>query len=174
VLLKTTFSKVIGAVILIVMVWGGYFLYLKNSQIKAQISDQTLVLNSQTESKKLNLEMVEIADTGEERARGLMYRLEMCQKCGLLFIFQYSERLSFWMRNTYIPLDIIFLDENGKIIKIHPDTQIKNDKILYESGSPAMYALEVNAGYSKSNNLQEGDTINLTELLRNTKEYQFA
>lgn len=173
-LLKSTFSKVIGAVILVVVVWGGYFLYLRNSQSKAQINNQSLIYNQNTESKKLNLETVEVADTGEERARGLMYRLEMCEKCGMLFIFQYSEPLSFWMRNTYIPLDILFMDENGKIVKIHQNTQVKDDKNLYESGTSAMFVLEVNAGYSKNNNLQEGDIINLSELLRNTKEYQFV
>lgn len=170
---KTTLSKVISVAVAVLLVLSGYFFYLDQTQKQSQIRDQGLNSNAFKDGKILDLEVVEVADSAQERARGLMYRLELCEKCGMLFVFQYPEQLSFWMRNTYIPLDIIFLDENGKITKINANTEPKNEEILYDSRSPAMYALEVNAGYSKANNIQDGDLINLNELLNNAKPYQF-
>ena len=66
---------------------------------------------------------VEIADTSLERAQGLMFRAELKEYQGMLFIFPISEKHSFWMKNTLIPLDIIWIDENKKIVYIYENAQ---------------------------------------------------
>src|SRR3989344_2335385 len=66
---------------------------------------------------------VEIADTSLERAQGLMFRAELKEYQGMLFIFPISEKHSFWMKNTFIPLDIIWIDENFEIVYIYENAQ---------------------------------------------------
>lgn len=121
-----------------------------------------------------NLEQIEIADTPEKLERGLMYRKNICQKCGILFIFSDSKPRSFWMKNTIISLDIIFIDTNGKIVAISENTIPQNDKILYSSYYPAQFVLEVNAGFSKSNNINTGDSISIEKIKQKSIPYLFV
>jgi uncharacterized protein len=69
--------------------------------------------------------IVEIADTPEGQSYGLMYRTELEENRGMLFIFDQERQLSFWMKNTFIPLDIIFIDSDGTINTIHENTKPK-------------------------------------------------
>ncbi len=102
---------------------------------------------------------VEVADTAEARSVGLMYRTELPAEQGMLFIFPESEVLTFWMKNTFVPLDIIFFDEDKTIVAIHSNTIPNNELIHYSSNLPSRYTLEVNAGFAKAHNLQIGDKI---------------
>lgn len=100
---------------------------------------------------------VEIADDEEERRRGLMYRDSLPEDQGMLFVYPEEETLSFYMRNTEIPLDIAFVDQRGYIVDIQqmePHTEE-----LHESRRPAMYALEMNLGWFEANGVEEGDRI---------------
>lgn len=105
---------------------------------------------------KINLE---IADTEYERQLGLMNRKEMKEDEGMLFIFPDLEYRSFWMLNTFISLDIIFLDENRQIITIHKNTATLSQQ-SYRSTAPAKYVVEVLAGYTDRHNIRIGDKIN--------------
>ena len=69
---------------------------------------------------------VEVAKTNEEQVKGLMYRLELKKNEGMLFLFDNEKNTSFWMKNTFIPLDIIFINKNGSINKIYKNIQIFN------------------------------------------------
>ncbi len=96
----------------------------------------------------------EIADTPELRERGLMHRTELADGEGMLFVYSTSATRSFWMRNTYIPLDIAFLDERLFIVDIQqmePETEN-----LHESAAPAMFALEVPQGWFASRGIEVG------------------
>ena len=119
--------------------------------------------------KKL-LDNVEIAKTEEEIERGLMYRKELCNTCGMLFDFPFSANQSFWMKNTFIPLDIIFIDANYTVINIAENTTpFSLDNI--NSESPAKYVLEVNAYWSKKNNLNKGDKLDINAYLLENKPF---
>jgi uncharacterized membrane protein (UPF0127 family) len=92
---------------------------------------------------------VEVADTPEKRERGLMLREKLGQKEGMLFVFPHEGLKIFWMKNTLIPLDIIFVSSNFKVasyVKDAPPCKI-NPCETYSSKYPARYALEVNAGF---------------------------
>lgn len=104
---------------------------------------------------------VALATTPESRSRGLMDITSMESDQGMLFIFPESLMLSFWMKNTYIPLDIIFIDENFEIIKIHENTLPLNEIIQYPSEQPAKYVLEINAKISKEKGIRPGDKVEL-------------
>ncbi len=100
---------------------------------------------------------VELADTHLKREMGLMNRKHLSKNNGMLFKFPYNTRLSFWMKDTYIPLDIAFLDEAGKILQINEMIPLST-RPVYSSG-PCKYALEVNRGWFEQNNIKEGQYI---------------
>jgi len=101
---------------------------------------------------------LEISDTEYDRQLGLMFRKSMELNEGMLFIFPEQEPLSFWMRNTYIPLDMIFINADKKIVTIHKNTKTLSDQ-SYASTEPAQYVVEVSAGFSDKYSLKTGDKI---------------
>jgi uncharacterized membrane protein (UPF0127 family) len=102
---------------------------------------------------------LEIADNDYERALGLMNRKEMNENQGMLFIFPALERQSFWMRNTLISLDMIFVDDHKKIVTVHKNTKILSEQ-SYPASQPSIYVVEVLAGFTDRHNIQVGDKIN--------------
>ena len=102
---------------------------------------------------------LEIADTEPERQRGLMNRDFLPPDHGMLFVFQEEEELSFWMKNTTIPLDIIYLDRNGKVVSIKQ----MNPRSLrgVPSDRPAMYAVELNQGAAAQAGVRVGDKLTI-------------
>ncbi len=101
---------------------------------------------------------VEIAETDDARHLGLMYREGMSEDQGMLFIFQVEEYQSFYMKNTVLPLDIIFVNSKKKIVKIHKNTEPFSEKSL-PSFNPSIYVVEVNAGFTDKFKIKEGDLI---------------
>jgi len=101
---------------------------------------------------------LEIADNDYERALGLMNRREMKENQGMLFIFPALERQSFWMRNTLISLDMIFVDDHKKIVTIHKNTKILSEQ-SYPASQPSIYVVEVLAGFTDRHNIKIGDKI---------------
>ncbi|WP_134678862.1 DUF192 domain-containing protein [Paracoccus ravus] len=105
--------------------------------------------------------LVEIADDPEERARGLMFRKHLPPGQGMLFIYEHPQPVSFWMRNTLIPLDIIFLDATGEIRHIHPGARPLDETSIPGAvvGDPAperLMVLEVPGGDAKRLGLRSG------------------
>jgi uncharacterized membrane protein (UPF0127 family) len=98
---------------------------------------------------------VEIADNDDSRHRGLMFREDMSEDQGMLFIFQDEEVQGFYMRNTVLSLDIIFVNASKKIIKIHRNTTPLSEKTL-SSVKPAVYVVEVKAGFADKYKIREG------------------
>lgn len=101
---------------------------------------------------------IEIANTDELRTRGLMYRSSLPENGGMLFVFDEEDMQSFWMKNTYVSLDMLFVNRENKIVTIRPNTEPLKEW-SYASTAPAMYVIEVNAGYCSRNNVEEGDKI---------------
>ncbi|MDR3666152.1 MAG: DUF192 domain-containing protein [Ignavibacteriaceae bacterium] len=106
---------------------------------------------------------IQIANSDFDRELGLMFRKQMDENRGMLFIFPTEERQSFWMRNTFISLDMLFVNASNKIVTIHRNTQTLSDQ-SYPSTAPAKYVIEVNGGYCSKHNINEGDKINFKEL----------
>lgn len=100
---------------------------------------------------------VEIADTPEERAQGLMYRDHLADDRGMLFVYPDAQERRFWMKNTRIPLSIAFLDPAGTILSIADMKPL--DTNTTPSGAPAMYALEVNKGWFAAHGVTVGTLV---------------
>ncbi|MGS2727858.1 DUF192 domain-containing protein [Psychroserpens sp. BH13MA-6] len=113
-----------------------------------------------TDSLIANL-AIEIADNAYETQTGLMYRKHMANNHGMLFIFPDSDNRSFYMKNTEIPLDIIYISEKKTIVSIQKNAQPFDETSLPSEG-PAKYVLEVNAGLSDQWKLTKGDYISFT------------
>ena len=107
--------------------------------------------------------VIEIAKTEEQRAHGLMYRKFLPENYGMLFIFDREQPLSFWMKNTYLPLSIGFFDKNKVLIEMQDMTPVKEGSdqkpSSYYSRKPAQYALEVNQGWFKKNKIKIGEKL---------------
>ncbi|MBI9098251.1 MAG: DUF192 domain-containing protein [Spirochaetaceae bacterium] len=106
---------------------------------------------------------VEIADTAESRALGLMHRKSLPRDRGMLFVFEEEKRLSFWMKNTLIPLSIAYISRNGEIKEIHKMYPL--DERSVSSSRSVKYALEMNQGWFKENGIVIGDKIIIPENL---------
>ena len=104
---------------------------------------------------------IEIADTPAERARGLAYRSSLPLDAGMLFIFASAGPLTFWMKDTFISLDIVFVSDAKQIVSIARHT-VPLSAALIPSGGDAMYVVEVNAGFCDSHGIREGDRIDFT------------
>ena len=100
---------------------------------------------------------VELAETYDERALGLMFRDSLCAECGMLFTFEAPRQVAFWMRNTYIPLDIAYIDASGKIVMIAPLEPLSEQSVKSPPG--IKYALEMNRGWFETNQWSVGDSL---------------
>jgi hypothetical protein len=101
---------------------------------------------------------IEVADDDAQRAQGLMYRSDMADTTGMLFIFDKAAPRSFWMKNTKIPLDIMYVDDNLQIIMIYKSVMPYSERSIPSEG-PARYVVEVKGGFTTRNNIEEGDLI---------------
>jgi poly-gamma-glutamate synthesis protein (capsule biosynthesis protein) len=110
---------------------------------------------------KENCFLVEIADTAEERTKGLMYRENLAGNRGMLFIFSKEGLYSFWMKNTLIPLDIIWLNQNKEVVFMAKNSQPCGEKNCtgIKPDKEAKYVLEINGGLSDKINLKIGDRL---------------
>ena len=103
---------------------------------------------------------IEIADTNQSRTEGLMFRKHLPQHSGMLFIFDQSSKLNFWMKNTYLPLSIAYIDKKGFIKEIYKMKPL-DISITYPSIHKVKYALEVNKGWFSKNKIKVGNRIDL-------------
>ncbi|MFC7703516.1 DUF192 domain-containing protein [Plastorhodobacter daqingensis] len=108
---------------------------------------------------------VEIADDDASRARGLMFRESLPARAGMLFIYETPRRAAFWMRNTLIPLDMIFVDETGRVARVHHEA-IPHDETPIEAGENVLLVLEINGGLAAQLGISEGTELRHPRLAR--------
>jgi len=104
---------------------------------------------------------VEVADTEPERELGLMGRTALGEDRGMLFVFDEEQELSFWMKDTLIPLSVAFMDSEGRIVDIQDMKPLDEDPPYTVSAEPAQYALEVNKGFFEERGIEVGDSAEL-------------
>ena len=126
------------------------------------ISKNSVTIFTGAGSVKVN---VEYADTPEKQKEGLSRRASLPKNSGMLFIFPEEKVRSFWMKDTLIPLEIMFIDTKGRINEITAMEPCATDaKIcpIYTSKSPTRFAVEVNAGFAQKNKIIEGDILEIS------------
>ncbi len=123
-----------------------------------EVSSKNLVIHSKNQKKSVVLSEVEIADTDPERMQGLMFRKSLPADHGMLFVFEEDTQNPFWMKNTPVALDIIFIDVRHQIVSLQENTTPFSEKLLHPTGS-YRFVLEVNAGFAKKHQIQQGDQV---------------
>jgi uncharacterized membrane protein (UPF0127 family) len=108
----------------------------------------------------------EIANEPEERSQGLMNRKNLPQNEGMLFVYDTPQNMSFWMKNTLIPLDIIFIGENRTVLNIEeavaePPETPDGELTRYRSAEPAMWVVEINGGLSAQRGIVQGTNVDI-------------
>jgi uncharacterized protein len=169
---KTSFGRLflITITVIIVLAFLIFSIYIpkRNNTAEKQFSsypksgpsfrkDGRLTIIPANNSGQIPLD-IEIADNDNERMQGLMYRQSMQENEAMLFIFPNEEPRSFWMKNTYISLDIIYINSQKEIVSIQKYTQPKSTYSI-PSEKPAMYVLEANAGFTDKNGINVRDKI---------------
>ena len=101
---------------------------------------------------------VEVMRTEPDRERGLMFRKTMARDHGMLFEYEAEQPVAFWMHNTYLPLDIVFIGKDGRVVHVARDAKPMDDSLI-PSGSPALGVLELDAGTAKAIDLKDGDRV---------------
>lgn len=129
------------------------------SPIQAQpqptLPQSDLVINTAKGPQRFR---VELADTDMSRSRGMMFRTSMAPDAGMLFDFKQEQMASFWMRNTLLPLDMLFIKADGTILNIH-QRAIPHDESGVNSTGPVRAVLEVNGGTVSRLGIKPGDTV---------------
>lgn len=131
-------------------------------EIKFKKEGELRLIKASNDSLVANLD-IEIADDDYQTQTGLMYRDSMAANHGMLFIFEDTDYRSFYMKNTKIPLDIIYISDNKTIVSIQKNAKPLDETSLPSEG-PAKYVLEVNAGLSDEWGIKQGDKIEFTAL----------
>lgn len=122
----------------------------------AACSDESrLVVQTATGDHRFS---VEVVDTPEKRAEGLMFRQELAPDAGMLFDFKEVREVSFWMRNTFIPLDMVFIAADGTVENVHVNAR-PHDPTGIPSGVPVRFVLEIPGGRSVEIGLEPGDKV---------------
>ena len=118
-------------------------------------NDANIILTS-PEGDRVSIK-VELARTVSQRRKGLMFRKELAQDRGMLFLFKEEQQLSFWMKNTFIPLDVLFFSAEWEFISSNTMYPCQKSPCpRYKSGIPTQYALEVPMGFVRKNGIKEG------------------
>ncbi len=130
---------------------------IKQTEVAFKKEGELSIFDSKNETLKVGLD-IEIADTDFDIQTGLMYRNTMATKQGMLFVFEDEQERFFYMKNTRIPLDIVYINANRNIVSFQKNAQPFNEASL-PSNAPAKYVLEINAGLADTWALNVGDSI---------------
>lgn len=133
------------------------FLFLQAIACKEGLAESRAYFLNPDGSKSPNLTL-EVADSASSRKLGLMYRKELEQTNGMLFVFPEESKRGFWMKNTYISLDIIYLNSKKEVVSISKDT-VPLSQSQYRSVLPSQYVVEIGAGLSKTWGIIKGSRL---------------
>ncbi len=165
---KKGFNKIVSGIIVVAFI---LFIVLFNLP-KTQKKHESIAVNQSSikfqkdgeltfqsaDGKYISKIDIEIADDDNKRIKGLMDRISMKEEQGMLFLFPYETIQSFWMKNTVIPLDLVFVNRDNEIVTIHKDA-VPFDTGQYPSTKPASQVVEVIAGYTDIYGIKVGDKI---------------
>jgi uncharacterized membrane protein (UPF0127 family) len=145
------------------------FLFMLASAMAFSASFETESLVIRTKAGKELAFTVELAIAANQRQQGLMNRDEMGADRGMLFDFGETRRVYMWMKNTYLPLDMLFIGPDGRIALVKADTMPLSEEII-DSHDPVRFVLELNAGTAQKLGIAAGDTIESRQITASMKK----
>lgn len=152
--------KLTLSTLFIILLLSSFALLHSNVQIKHNIEfEQSGILKILPSEMHDTLTIkIELAESDSKMMQGLMYRKEMAPDEGMLFVYAQMQEMYFWMKNTYIPLDLIYIDNDGVIVDLQENTTPFSEKSIV-SNVLSRYVLEVNAGFCEKNYVIVGDKV---------------
>ncbi len=117
---------------------------------------EEVIIHTTNGDKKYN---TEIAITDEQQKIGLMYRDKLPANEAMLFLFSHDQKINMWMKNTLIPLDMLFIDNSGKIVHIAPNATPNSLTVINAGDTPVLAVLELKGGIAKEHNIKIGDQV---------------
>lgn len=172
----TIYNAVIAVILVLILVIGSLIVFVNPAPKRNHKPDATMSEQSASPAKPvfrkdgelrfvkskdntiISTINIEVADDDAEREQGLMYMDTMAENEGMLFFMESEEVQNFWMKNTILPLDIMYVDSERRIVSIHKDCKPYSlEQII--SAKPALYVVEVNAGYTGKYGIKVGDLI---------------
>jgi uncharacterized membrane protein (UPF0127 family) len=139
------------------------FFVASHANVAAQETFPSETLEIVSTAGKTHTFSVEVASTDGQRQQGLMFRKSMGDDRGMLFDFKEDRDVMMWMKNTFIPLDMVFISKSGKITHIHPNAVPHSEDIISSNGS-VRYVLELNGGAAKKLGIAVGDTVKAAQI----------
>lgn len=139
-------STIFSLILLAFVVWAGWYYFYQNKTPRVTFPSGTVI-------------NVSVADTPAERSQGLSKRELLRDDEGMIFVFDTIDRHPIWMKDMYFPLDIIWLDENFRIVDIVANASVASYPNNFVPRASAGFVIEVNAGFTTRNNIKIGDTI---------------
>lgn len=143
--------------ILCIFLMGEIVLWWEKSGLSGSGANQNLALAT-IKIRDITFR-VELADTPEKKIQGLSGKASLSENNGMLFLFEKADIYSFWMKDMRFPIDIIWIDENFKIVGIVKNINPNSFPQTFQPQTPIQYVLEVNAGFSDRNNIVTGDQV---------------
>jgi uncharacterized membrane protein (UPF0127 family) len=166
----STGTKVLALLLVVALVSGAWYMFSNRSSgartgaeasaVRAFTKQGELSFNSSGGKARTTID-IEIADDDYRREIGLMDRRSMGEREGMLFIFPDERPVGFWMKDTYIPLDIIFVNSRREIVTIHKNAKPFSEE-TYPSTAPAQFVVEVNGGFTEKYGIVAGNRIDWT------------
>ncbi|MBV8538006.1 MAG: DUF192 domain-containing protein [Alphaproteobacteria bacterium] len=147
----------LGVAFALLGTWGAPVIGTGAWAQSANVSFRHSELSIESGGKRIPFK-VEIAETDEQRALGLMYRTSLPADAGMLFDFKHDQDVAFWMRNTRIPLDMLFIDRTGRIVNI-AERAVPFSEETIPSAGPVLAVLELNGGTASRLGLKPGDRV---------------
>ena len=163
---KKTFPKILPTVILIAPIAVAITVM---AVFAACAQEQPKVAITGQDGRDLIVVNVEVAATNAKRELGLMYRRHLDEQAGMIFLFKQPQHLTFWMKNTLIPLDMIFADSDGRIVGIVENAAPLSESIDAVDGD-SQYVLEVNGGFCKRHSIIAGDRLRFIGFVPNASD----
>ena len=150
-----------GAFASLFYVCGLVYVLISGEALAGSMRRETLVLKVSSGPIEIS---AEIAQTMPDQEQGLMFRTSLADTDGMLFVYDKSQVLKMWMHNTYVPLDMVFIDAKGEVARIEAGAEPLSDRVI-SSGSLVVAVLELNAGTAKRIGLKAGDKVQAPALL---------
>ncbi len=163
--ISTNKIVIIALLVILVVAVGVTILLMANQSNDTDTASMAEVVFNTRSGESLHI-FCELAMTPEEKTQGLMFREQLPNNQGMLFVYNNPRPVCFWMKNTYIPLDIIFVDENKTITNIEEaavQLNVSDDQLRrYCSPTPCAWVVEVNQGICSSHGIYSGDQVEIT------------
>ena len=169
---KKVYSLLAAGFLLILILTTAFIFQIKEKARRSEITQNQGLLEIIDSRIQPKFDRLELARNPKTREQGLMYRTEMCDRCGMIFDMGINQPVTFWMKNTNLPLAMIFVDQTGKIVNVVKEAKPNQTDEVYPSRSDARYIIEIKSSSLSLFNFNIGQNLDIPYLITNSVDYE--